>query len=191
MQAAQAALDAFYVDDGLMGADSVEVAIGLQTQLQELFELGGFVLRKWKSSESAVLEHIPSQMLDVDSSQEVTPSSEFTKVLGTEWNATLDSFRPMIFAFLPEKTLTKRALASDIARLFDVLGWCSPTVIKPKMLLQRLWEDRLDWDEPVSRVTLEAWKRWRDELPILRDHVIPRHYFHDFRRCWERGVFFF
>ena len=44
-QAAQAALDTFYVDDGLMGADSVEEAIRLQAQLQELFELGGFVLR--------------------------------------------------------------------------------------------------------------------------------------------------
>ena len=48
----QAALDVFYVDDGLMGAGSVEEALRLQAQLQQLFELEGFVLRKWKSSKS-------------------------------------------------------------------------------------------------------------------------------------------
>ena len=125
------------------------------------------------------MEHIPSELLDLDSSQEVTPSSKFTKVLGVKLNATLDSFRPMISACLPKKTLTKRVLASDIARLFDVLGWCSPMIIKPKMLLQKLWEYRLDWDEPMSQDTHEEWKKWHDELPILKDHLIPRHYFRD------------
>ena len=41
----QAVLDAFYMDDGLIGADSIEEAMRLQSQLQELFDLGGFVLR--------------------------------------------------------------------------------------------------------------------------------------------------
>ena len=137
-QATQAALDASYVDDGLMGADSVKEAIRLQAQLQELFKLGGFLLLKWKASESAVLEHIPSQLLDSDSSWEVTLSSEFTKVLGVEWNATLDSFPPKISTLMPAKMLTKTALTSNITRLFDVLGWCSPTIMKPKTLLQKL-----------------------------------------------------
>ena len=43
-QAAQAMLKAFYVDDGLMGEDCIKKAIRPQTQSQELFELGGFVL---------------------------------------------------------------------------------------------------------------------------------------------------
>ena len=38
---------AFYVDDGLTGADSTEEAIKLQRQLQDLFSHGGFLLRKW------------------------------------------------------------------------------------------------------------------------------------------------
>ena len=36
----------FYVDDGLTGADSVPEAIELQRQLQDLFNKGGFLLRK-------------------------------------------------------------------------------------------------------------------------------------------------
>ena len=177
-QAAQAVLNAFYVDDGLLGEDSIEKAIRLQAQLQELFELGGFALRKWRSNESAVLAHIPSHLLDSKTSREIMPN-EFVKVLGVEWNASLDCFRPTISSFAPVRVLTKRKLVSDIARLFDVLGWCSPTIIKPKILLQRLWKSRSGWDEPVSQLIHEMWERWRSELPLLRDHLIPRHYFHD------------
>ena len=38
-QATKAILDSFYVDDGLIGADSIIHAIQLQKQLQELFRL--------------------------------------------------------------------------------------------------------------------------------------------------------
>ena len=177
-EAAQAVLDEFYVDDGLMGKDSIGKTIMLRTELQELFECGGFTLRKWKSNESAVLAHIPSHLLDSEASQEITPN-EFVKVLGVEWNASLDSFRSTISSLAPVKVLTKRKLVSDIARLFDVLGWCSPTIIKPKIMLQRLWEDRAGWDEPVSHLIQETWEKWRAELPLLRNHLIPRHYFCD------------
>ena len=62
--AVQAVLDSFYVDDGLTSANSIEEAVQLCKELQELFALRGFVLHKWKSSESAVAEHIPSNLLD-------------------------------------------------------------------------------------------------------------------------------
>ena len=41
------------------------------------------------------------------------------------------------------ETLTKRTLASDIAKIFDVLGWFS------KILLQKLWQHKIDWDDDV------------------------------------------
>lgn len=45
--------------------------------------------------------------------------------------------------------LTKRGLVSDIAKVFDVLGFFSPATIKMKILLQHLWEMKIDWDEAV------------------------------------------
>ena len=56
--AAKAVDDPFYVDDGLTGADSIDQAIKLHHQLQGLFDKGRFLLRKWNSSESEVLQHI-------------------------------------------------------------------------------------------------------------------------------------
>ena len=83
----------------------------------------------------------------------------------------------MISSTSSEGALTKRRLLSLIARLYDVLGSCSPALIKPKMMLQRLWENELGWDHPVSRALRETWERWCGELPALRDHLIPRNYF--------------
>ena len=57
--AAHTILDSFYVDNSLDGKDSVDEAIKLQAEMQERFEFGGFVLRKWKSSEPAVFTQIP------------------------------------------------------------------------------------------------------------------------------------
>ncbi len=48
------------MDDALTGANSREEAVQLQSQLQELFSRGGFILRKWNSNDSSVLDHISS-----------------------------------------------------------------------------------------------------------------------------------
>ena len=65
----QAVVDSFYVDDGLTGANSKKQGVQLCKELIELFALGGFVLHKWKCSESAVAEHIPSYRPDAVSNR--------------------------------------------------------------------------------------------------------------------------
>ena len=117
--------------------------------MQQLFEMGCFKLRKWKANERDVLASIPDELKDRETKQEIHHQDEYTKVLGVEWNVVSDCFRPVISTCEVNGPLTKRVLVSNIARLFDVLGWCSPTVILMKILLQRLWEQNLEWDEPV------------------------------------------
>ncbi len=73
--AANAVNQSFYVDDGLTGADSVSEARELRQQLQDLFSLGGFLLRKWTSSEPRVIQDLPAELRDSKSTQTM-PSSE-------------------------------------------------------------------------------------------------------------------
>ena len=171
------ALLCFYVDDGLMGADSIREAIKLRKESQDLFRQGGFELKKWRSSEEEVLASIPEDLKDVKGKQEIHSMDEYTKVLGVEWNMVSDSFRPVISCSKETEPLTKRVLVSNIARLFDILGWCSPTIILMKVLLQRLWEQCLLWDETVPREIERVWKRWYKELPLLKEFSIVRPYF--------------
>ena len=93
-----------------------------------------------------------------------------------EWNAKLDHFCLTITDLPPHENLTKRALASDIAKMFDVLGWFAPVTIKAKILLQGLWEEGLGWDETVPSALEQTWLEWRRELDLLMDKHIARCY---------------
>ena len=169
--------ESFYVDDGLTGTDSVDKAIEVHNQLQSLFGEGGFLLHKWNSSELRVLQHIKPELRDSQSVHPMPDTKEYMKTLGIEWNTGVDHF-PLAISDLPHlDNLTKRTLVSDIAKTFDVLGWVSPTIIKAKIFLQKLWEERIDWDDPVPPAIHEAWSQWRAELNLLSERHIPRCYF--------------
>ena len=133
----QAVMNDFYVDDVLDGADSIDEAIKLCSEIQELFELGGFVLGKWKSNELVVLAQIPCELVYSQSTQSID-IEHYTKVLGMEWNATLDTIRLVVSSLKQVEALTKRALLLDIARLYNVLDWCSPAIVKLKILLEHM-----------------------------------------------------
>ena len=176
--AVKAVNTAFYVDDGLTGADSTKEAIELQQQLQGLFSRGGFLLRKWNSDNQMVLQHIPPELRDSQSMYTVPDShAEYVKTLGLEWNANLDCFRLTIAGLPPRGPITKRLLASDVAKTFDVLGWFSPSIIKVKILLQQLWKLKIGWDDLVPDPVCDVWSRWRSELDLLATKHIPRCYF--------------
>ncbi len=175
--AANAVNCSFYVDDGLTGADSVSEAVKLQKQLQDLFSLGGFLLRKWNSSEQRVIQDLPTELRDSKSTQTMPSSEEYTKTLGIQWNASKDHFKLTIASPPSLESITKRGLVSDVAKTFDVLGWFSPSTIKVKILMQLLWECKVDWDDPVPSHIQDAWTQWREELPLLSQKHVPRCYF--------------
>ena len=106
-RAAKATLESFYVHDGLVGADSIEDAIQLREELQHLFSLGGFELRKWKTSDKTVEQSIAKQFRDEQSSCTIKYAEHFTKVLGVEWNAITDTFRPKVSTAMPTRQTHK------------------------------------------------------------------------------------
>ena len=84
-EAANAVLEALYVDDSLVGADNVDGAVKLREELQWLLSLGGFeFIMKCKVSYTIVEQSIPQHLLDQQSSFLITYSQEFVKVLGVE-----------------------------------------------------------------------------------------------------------
>ena len=107
----------------------------------------------------------------------ISGSQEYAKTLGLEWNTTSDHSRLTISKLSSPEKITKRTLVSDIAKIFDVLGWFSPTVIKMKILLQCQWELRLAWDDSVPVNVQDTWLQWVSELPSLGDCHVPRYYF--------------
>ena len=134
-------------------------------------------MRKWKSNEPATLRHLPTELIDQSPSRDLPIDNEYTKVLGVEWNTELDSLRLAAGTFSSGPALTKRVLASNIARMYDILGWYSPSIIKLKVLLQHLWLCKRGWDDLVPSSIVKVWERWREEYPVLHEHLVPRCYF--------------
>ncbi len=142
-----------------------------------MFRCGGCPLRKWNSSNPEVLKGIDPSLKETPESITLSESGLYTKALGLEWNVKHDNFRLTMNNVNKSDRLTKRMLVSNIAKLFDVLGLLSPIVIKMKILLQCLWELRIDWDDYVPSKILEVWAQWESELPQLITCRIPRYYF--------------
>ena len=123
-----------------------------------------------------LLQQIPMDLRDSREIQVLSEENKYTRTLGIEWNVVTDQFRILVADSSLFGELTKRKVISDISKVFDVLGFFAPATIKMKILLQRLWEIKLDWDEAVPEEVKNVWCRWRTELPSLTSVPIPRCY---------------
>lgn len=142
--AAQALRNDTYVDDIVSGADSPEQALQLQQQLIALTSEGGFELRKWASSHPTLLSSIPAdhqQPYTFD-----TNESNPLKILGLQWRPDSDTFSYHVDPI--DRLCTKRTVLSDLARVYDPLGFLTPITLFAKHLMQCLWSRGLQWDEP-------------------------------------------
>ena len=168
----------FYVDDCLAGADSPENAIKLQQQLRNLLQKGGFDLRKWKSNSQIVLDSIPATLHDPAQVKALTEglSNAPQKTFGIVWTASNDCLYVSIGNHSTAAS-TKRSIISDVAHMFDILGRLSPCTITMKILFQRLWELKLEWDEEVPLHIQHQHQLWKEQLPLLKEVPFQRCYF--------------
>ena len=126
----------------MTGADDVESAITLQRQLQDLFTHRGFMLRKWNLSEPLILQAIFPELCESKEVHSILGSEQdYTKTCGLEWNTATNTLHITISKMPPSGTVTKRILVSDIAKVFDILGWIAPATVTMKIILQRVWEE--------------------------------------------------
>lgn len=158
-----------YVDDIFGGADSIVEVKEIIQQLTLLCGAGQFPLQKWSSNCSEVL---PENVDNSRSSVEIEPA--LCKVLGLVWRPDTDTFHFSAFSASSNTTLTKRTIASEIARLYDPLGLISPILVRAKIILQELWKAKVGWDEPLPSQLQQQWTTFRQQLLQLEQLSIPR-----------------
>lgn len=165
-------LKGFYVDDCIYGADSLEDALEIQSQTLQILKSAGFHLRKWSANRTELLEAVP------ESDRETKTVLEFdnkiaVKTLGIQWLPNKDEFHFKV-NLVDHTVHTKRSILSDVAKIFDPLGWVAPSVILVKLLIQRLWVENKNWDDPLSEELSSYWQDIRKSLLDLSEIKVPR-----------------
>ncbi|XP_055527349.1 uncharacterized protein LOC129719969 [Wyeomyia smithii] len=166
-----------YMDDVLSGAGSREEAIEAQRQLQQLLGSGGFLIRKWCSNSPEFLEHIPVEDQEKRVPLAECGVNEAIKVLGLLWDSTADTLyiaNDTKQSPHPQHYITKRVMYSVIAKFFDPLGLISPVIVMAKLLVQRLWQLKIGWDNPVDEDTARQWNELQVSMSLLAHNAIPR-----------------
>jgi len=95
------------------------------------------------------------------------------KVIGLHWDPNTDKFA--YHTSLNQISSTKRQVLSVIARLFDPIGAIGPMLLWAKYFMQRLWCDKLGWDDPMSPDLQSMWHQFCTELPFVFDLNLSRH----------------
>lgn len=165
--ASKVCLTDFYVDDLMTGCHSVSDALTMQNQLIALLLAGGMELRKWSSNSDQILKSIPVEHRERATPLEIGNHAEdAVKTLGLFWFHKLD-----VFGYKVQVTsyteLTKRKVLSEVAKIFDPLGFLAPVIITAKVFMQTLWISGVAWDDRLSDSLAQTWITYRQSLHNL------------------------
>ena len=154
----------------MTGAENEETCFNIYTQLSKVLSRGGFPLQKWRSNSQELLKSIR----DGNNEALQIKIDDVSKILGLTWNSRDDCFQYSLELKPVAGPVTKRKIISDIARLFDPLGWLAPSIIVAKVLIQKLWLAGLQWDEEVPNNLSKEWYTYRNNLASITNLKIPR-----------------
>jgi len=162
-----------YMDYLMTESDNENDCLNLQQQIVAIMDSARFPLCKWCSNSAFLREKIGEghkeflfilKIGDVDA----------IKSLGFCWKPIADEFRFNVTADLKRNKLTKRAILSDLNRIFDPLGFFAPVLVKEKIFLQQLWQIKAEWDSVLSQKIQIKWYSFYDDLKELQSLAISR-----------------
>ena len=147
--------NSLYVDDLILSCESLEMLHKVRNESIKIFESMKMKMHKWKCN-----------VLDI-------AEPTFTSILGLMWDTSSDSFS--VNFPVNSDVKTKRELTGLVCSLFDPLGFYSPFVIKLKILLQDVWQSKLDWDDRFPENICHEIQSIQNDIEKINAHKIPRH----------------
>ncbi|XP_060879186.1 uncharacterized protein LOC132951391 [Metopolophium dirhodum] len=158
----------FYMDY-LGGAMSKTGAIKLRDNLISIMSKAGLELRKWLSNDPQLIADVHSDNNSIRAMGEL-----MTKILGLHWKSDDDMLFYTVQQVEVNAPITKRKILSEIATIFDPLGLLGPVIIIAKIIMQSLWQLKINWDDVLPDNICAEWQRYRGGLPSLNNLRIPR-----------------
>ena len=175
-----------YVDDCLLGFNTLDEAIVRYKEIDKLMKEGSFPLKKYISNSQELLQAIPEEDRALTApmalqERDFTLSPEkIPKLLGCQWNSHIDVLQYMgVFEIMApsDKPETMRSLTSRACRIFDPCGWIQPFTLISKWLVRNCWSLQLRWDDKLPPEILDPWMKWIADASFLHYINIGRSYF--------------
>ena len=158
------------MDDFLSSCSSTERFSSTAKTIIKVLLNGGFRLIKWLSNNKSFNDTLPYLEISPKISENQVQTE---KVLGIIWNFKTDllSIKPIDKVFED----TKREMLAFISSLFDPIDMLTPFRLDPKLLIQQLWPQKVEWDEITPRNILQRWNKWKVTFNQIQSINIP---------CW-------
>ena len=115
-----------------------------------------------------MVENVPSDMHEDEGHQIIAPPAECHKALGLHWNTKKDTLHVSTPTLTANDNSTKRRIASDVAKTFDLLGWFALCTIVVKVMLQDLC-----WPGTTKYLTVSHKRGRIGEENFLSSPLIP------------------
>jgi len=93
------------------------------------------------------------------------------------WNITSDTTILMQTSNLYHSVVTKREVLQETAKVFDPLGLLQPLTVAAKILIQELWKEGIDWDDPLPPSLDQKWCTVAKEIGDATKLEFPHCYF--------------
>ena len=132
---------------------------------------GMFNLRSWSCN---------SNKLMTNAVQDKTADDHNTvNVLGLRWDPTNDLLSLVTKPFLltSNHLIMKRQVLQATSKIFDPFGFISLVVVRAKILIQKLWQLKVTWDEPLNDDLQAEWKNVATDLNDAHLFSVSRRYF--------------
>ena len=166
--ATKALRERLYVDDASALADDKEDAIETTRQIYDLLKKASMIPHKFHGSDVSILS-------DAGIPKDRWADKRVIAYLGLTWDTQTDEVVFDYSNILQDvKVHTKRTLASEMASVYDPIGFVSPVVCQAKCLFQATWLRQLEWDDPLPPDLLERWLKWRKDLAAMPSMTLPR-----------------
>ena len=159
-----------YVNDLASGTSDDGSAVNYYQDARGKMSPVGFNLRSW-SSNSPGVQHLAAK-------DQVLDTSPTKKVLGMLWDITSNTLRLSCKQATSATPLsTKREVLQETAKIFDPLGLLQPVTVAAKILIQELWKEGIDWDEPLPPSLDQKRRGVAKEIGDATKLEFPRRYF--------------
>ena len=98
-------------------------------------------------------------------------------VLGVNWNINTDTLSVPVGVEI--SVCTRREILSQLAKIYDPLGFAAPIVVGAKFILQELCRKGAEWDEPIPIPLSDQLRSWTVKVNAIKDISQPRHILSD------------